>query len=68
MGAKLRPEDIPYILLGPVAELLPESVALRLNILVVAGNHLKAFREMVGILLSGKEEAEREHRREQQIA
>jgi len=59
IGRRLRPEDVPDIILGPDQELLPDDMSRRRRIEALADKQRIAFGKMVETILGLKEEAER---------
>jgi len=59
IGRRLRPEDVPYIILGPEQELLPDDISWRRRIVASAEKQRLAFGRLVETIFGQKEAAER---------
>jgi len=59
IGRRLRPEDVPDIILGPYQELLPDDISRRRWIVASVEKQRLAFGRLVESILGQKEAAER---------
>ncbi|XP_008184255.1 uncharacterized protein LOC103309757 [Acyrthosiphon pisum] len=58
------PEDVPYLLCGPVPQELPEEPSQRRMAIAASTRHKVLFQQMVEAILSEKEELERHRQRQ----
>jgi len=54
------PEDVQYLMCGPVLQELPEEPSTRRTLMAASVRHKELFKRMVETILAGKEELERQ--------
>jgi len=59
----VSPEDVQYLLCGPVLQELPEDPSTRRMLMAASTRHRELFQRMVETILAGKEELERQRQR-----